>query len=88
MADIDTPGRGKFGSQEHCKMAGFMKGFMNSHCYLQIIKALCFVVSEKNFLVFPIVILWGLMSHRAGPFLIPGHDWQNLCRVPINNVTC
>ena len=44
------------------------------HCYIQNMKALGLVVSEKIFFyVSPIVSLWELMTPGAGPFLTPGH---------------
>ena len=53
-------------------LAGFIKR-TTIHCYKQNMKALGLVVSEqKNFYVFPIASLWGLMTPRAGLFLTPG----------------
>ena len=47
-----------------------------NYCYTQNIKALDLMVSEKKiFLRFPIVSLREMMT--------PGHDWQDLCRVPL-----
>ena len=45
------------------------------------------MVLEKIFYVFPIVILWELMTLRCSQFGPQGHDLQDLCRVPLNIVT-
>ena len=42
------------------------------HCYIQNIEALGLLVSEKFFLVFPIVSLWRLSTPGAWPNLTPG----------------
>ena len=69
-------------------LAGFIKG-TNRHCYAQDIKALAYVVSEKNiFYVFPMVSIWELMTSRMGTFLTPGTLLTDLCSIPLNIVTC
>ena len=47
----------------------------------------CGFREEDFFYVFPIVSLWELMTPGAGPFLTPGHDWQDLYRGPLNIAT-
>ena len=60
---------------------------VTKHCYTQNIKALHLLVSAKIFLNFPIVILWELMSPGCSQFGPQGHNWQDLCRVPLNIAT-
>ena len=47
----------------------------------------CGFGEEDFFYVFPIVSLWDLMTPWAGPFLTPGHDWQDLYRGPLHIAT-
>ena len=82
MTDNDVLGVGPVrtprlaGARLH--VAGFIKR-TTIHCYTQNMKALGLVVSEKIFFyVSPIVSLWELMTPGAGPFLTPGHGWQDL----------
>ena len=42
---------------------------------------------EEDFYGFPIVSLWALMTLGAKSVWTQGHDWQDLCRVPLNSVT-
>ena len=55
------------------QLAGFIKRTF-IHCYIQNMKALGLVVSEKKifFYVLSIVSLWKLMTPGLGPFLTPG----------------
>ena len=39
---------------------------------------------EEDFLSFPIVSLWELMTPGHGQFESQGLDWQDLCRGPLN----
>ena len=58
------------------RLAGFIERTF-IHCYIQNMKALGLVVSEKKFFfyVFPIVSLWELMTPGVGPFL---SQWRRL----------
>ena len=48
------------------------------------IQALCLVVSDKEIMLrFPIVSLWEMMTIGAGQFRPQGHDWKDLCWVPL-----
>ena len=68
---MTPPGQGLYGPQ-----GALLAGFINRttiHCYIQNMKALGIVVSEKKiFYVFPNVSLWELISPGVGPFLTPG----------------
>ena len=57
-------------------LAGFTTG-ITKHCYTQNIKSY----------VFPSVSLWELMTHGRSQFGSQGHDWQDLCRVPLSIAT-
>ena len=72
MFSYDAPGAGPVWTPG-AQLAGFIKR-TTIHCYIQNMKALGLVVSEKKifFYVFPIVSLWELMTPGAGPFLTPG----------------
>ena len=57
---------------------------ITNHSYTQNKKALGLMVSEKKiFHVFPIS-MWELMPPGCSQFGTQGHDWQDLCRVPLN----
>ena len=72
MFSHDTPGAGPVWTPV-ARLAGFIKR-TTRHCYIQNMKALGLVVSEKKifFMFFPIVSLWELMTPGAGSFLTPG----------------
>ena len=87
MADNDAPGVWPIWTQGS-RLAGIIKG-LTKHCFTQNIKALGLMVSEKKIFLrfFPIISLWRPMTPGRGQFRPQGHDWQDLCRVPLNIAT-
>ena len=81
----DAPGAGPVWTPG-ARLAGFIKK-TTILCYIQNLKALGLVVSEKIFYVFPIVSLWELMTPGVGTFLTQGHSWQDLYRGPLHVAT-
>ena len=74
---MGAPGRGHF-MTPGAQWAGFIKR-TTTHCYIQNMKALGLVVSEKEifFYFFP-------MTHPGrGPYGPQGHGWQDLYRGPL-----
>ena len=70
-------------------MVGRILKGITKHCYIQNIKALGLMVSEKKsfFYVLPIVSLWDLTTLGYSQFGPLGHDWHGLCRVTLNIAT-
>ena len=68
--ELMTPGTGPF-LTPRARLAGFIKR-TTIHCYIQNMKALGLVVSEKIFYVFP------MMPLGRGPYGPQGHGWQDL----------
>ena len=70
-------------------LAGFIKR-TTRHCYTQNLKALGYVFSEEIFfLCFSHCKYKGANDPQGGAIFDPqGHDWQDLCRVSLNIVTC
>ena len=64
-------------------LAGSIK-VITEHCFTHNIKALHLLISD--FFNFPIVILWELMTPVCSQFGPKGHEWQDLCRVPLLNM--
>ena len=83
MADNDVPWERPVWTPG-ARLAGFIKR-STIHCYIQNMKALGFVVSEKIlFMFFPIVSLWELsvaMETRA--LIRPGPKPSNLSPTPM-----
>ena len=60
-----------------------MKG-TTKHCDILKIQALGLVVSDKEIILrFPIVSLREKMTPGVWPISTQGHDWKDLCRVPL-----
>ena len=58
-------------------------------CFMQNIKALCFMVQEKQiFKVFTIYLYVKLICPGRGQFDPRGHDLSKLGRGPLGNATC
>ena len=76
----DAPGAGPVWTPG-APLAGFIKRTI-IHCFTQNMKARGLVVSEKKifFYVFPIVSLWEIMTHGAGPFLTPGAQFAGFIK--------
>ena len=79
------PGRGQFGPQAHgCRI---YKG-ITKHCHKQNKRALGLMVSERKILLCSTYFsIWELMTPGCSNFDPQGHDWQDLCRVPLNLAT-
>ena len=69
-------------------MVGRILKGITKHCYTQNIKALGLMVSEKNiYLWFSYCTSFGANDPGCSQFGPQGHDWQDLCSVPLNIAT-
>ena len=66
-------------------MVSEKKIFFNDFPIVYLWKVWGVMVSEK--ILFPIVSLWELMTLDSSQFGPQGHDWQYLCRLPLNIAT-